>query len=149
MNYPGNLGIRVVMKKGVEMKQKVTSIAINVHRIFPFPPTSWIPPPLNTIWKNLFITICKSKKVKLVSISCGTIPDTDSGLGLIFSSQKCSSKHKKYYIQYLLIMDQVCFQLIKDSRDMNRICDLKYTVVHSWQHIFSSCCIYEPLHVPL
>ena len=62
---------------------------------FPFHPTRGIPSPLNTIWKNLFITICKSKKVKLISISCGAIPDTDSGLGLIFSPQRCSNKHLK------------------------------------------------------
>ena len=105
MNYLGNLGIRVVMKKGVEMKQKVTSIQNSISHSFSFfllmctrnprRGTSGIPPPLNTIWKNLFITICKSKKVKLISISCGTIPDTDSGIALIFSPQKCSSKHIK------------------------------------------------------
>ena len=68
--------------------KKIHALGKNV----PLHPTSGIPSPLSTIWENLFITICKSKKVKLISIGCGAIPGTDSGLGLIYSPQKCSIK---------------------------------------------------------
>ena len=57
-----------------------------------------------TYSQNLFITICKSKKVKLMSISCEEIPETDSGLGQIFSPQNIKQT-QKYCLHYLLIMD--------------------------------------------
>ena len=89
-----------------------------------------------TYSQNLFITICKSKKVKLMSISCEEIPETDSGLGQIFSPQNNQANTKILPTLFTnngpLFTTKVCFQFIKDSGDMNKICDLTYKVVHSW-----------------
>ena len=78
--------------------------------------------------QNLFITICKSKKVRRISINCGAIPETDSGLGQIFSPQNNQANTKVLPAVFtnngLLFTNKVCFQFIKDSGDMRKIFDL-------------------------
>ena len=88
-----------------------------------------------TCSQNLFITICKSKKVKRISISCAAIPETDSGLGQIFSQQNSQANSKilptSFTYNEPLSTNKVCFQFINDSGDMRKICDYTYMAVHS------------------
>ena len=110
MNYIGNLGIRVVVDKKL--------------LVLRFPSN-----------QNLFITICKSKKVKLISISCGVISETDSVLGQIFSPQNNQANTKILPTVFTnngpLFINKLCFQFKKDFGDMSKICDLTYKVVQS------------------
>ena len=80
-----------------------------------------------TCSQNLFITVCKSKKVKLISISCGAIPETDSGLRQIFSPQNNQANTKILPTAFTnngpLFTNKVCFQFINDSGDTGKICD--------------------------
>ena len=87
-----------------------------------------------TCSQNLFITICKSKKVKRISISCAAIPETDSGLEQIFSQQNSQANTKilptSFTYNEPLSTNDVCFQFINDSGDMRKICDYTYMAVH-------------------
>ena len=66
---------------------------------------------------KLFITTCKSKKVELISISCGAIPEINSSLGQIFSPQNNQANTKLLPTVLTnngpLFTNKVCFQFIK------------------------------------
>lgn len=88
---------------------------------------NFVPSLLLEKWNSItFITICKSKKVKLINISFGVIPETHSSL-----YKNVQANTRKYYPQHLVIMDKMRYlQFIKKSGGMTKICFNRYGTTH-------------------